>query len=203
MMIARAKWRAVSGKTAFSIAPSRKCRCQSSGRRSVRLWSGFSVMGQSASASGGSFPARNRQSQHLSCAAIEQHPGFSVRKVPCVLWTDQPHVIRHKRSPFGRPRRHAQTLAKSLPRRQKSHRFAPSLTADQPLSPAPPAVKGNALTAVHGNAARGGSMPPRAARPRLRVSFFLTFLARLSKHAHGHCIPHHRPERCRGQLARA
>src|SRR6056297_771038 len=38
MMIARAKWRALSGRTAFSIAPSRRCRCQSSGRRIVRLW---------------------------------------------------------------------------------------------------------------------------------------------------------------------
>src|SRR6056297_1831287 len=36
MMMARPKWRAVSGKTASSIAPSRRCRCQSSGRRSVR-----------------------------------------------------------------------------------------------------------------------------------------------------------------------
>jgi hypothetical protein len=41
MMMARAKWRAVSGRTALSMAPSRRCRCQSSGRRMVRL----SVMG--------------------------------------------------------------------------------------------------------------------------------------------------------------
>src|SRR6056297_360221 len=37
MMMARAKWRALSGRTAPSIAPSRRCRCQSSGRRIVRL----------------------------------------------------------------------------------------------------------------------------------------------------------------------
>src|SRR6056297_3517937 len=37
MMMARAKWRALSGRIAASIAPSRRCRCQSSGRRRVRL----------------------------------------------------------------------------------------------------------------------------------------------------------------------
>ena len=35
MMIARAKWRALSGATARSMSPSRRCRCQSSGRRIV------------------------------------------------------------------------------------------------------------------------------------------------------------------------
>ena len=35
MMIARPKRRVVYGRTAFSIAPSRTCRCQSSGLRMV------------------------------------------------------------------------------------------------------------------------------------------------------------------------
>ncbi len=35
MMIARPNWRAVCGSTAASMAPSRRCRCQSSGRESV------------------------------------------------------------------------------------------------------------------------------------------------------------------------
>ena len=35
MMIARPNWRAVCGKTAASVAPSRTCRCQSSGRAIV------------------------------------------------------------------------------------------------------------------------------------------------------------------------
>jgi hypothetical protein len=35
MMIARPKCRAVKGSDAFSIAPSRTCRCQSSGLRRV------------------------------------------------------------------------------------------------------------------------------------------------------------------------
>ena len=34
--LARANWRAVCGSTAASAAPSRRCRCQSSGRRRVR-----------------------------------------------------------------------------------------------------------------------------------------------------------------------
>jgi hypothetical protein len=37
MMIARPKLRAVNGSAAFSIAPSRTCRCQSSGLRIVIL----------------------------------------------------------------------------------------------------------------------------------------------------------------------
>ena len=37
MMMARPKWRALSGRTAASIAPSRRCRCQSSGLRIVRV----------------------------------------------------------------------------------------------------------------------------------------------------------------------
>src|SRR6185295_4045402 len=35
MMMARPKWLAVNGSDAFSIAPSRTCRCQSSGLRRV------------------------------------------------------------------------------------------------------------------------------------------------------------------------
>src|SRR5580765_7206244 len=35
MTTARANWRAVEGSTARSIGPSRKCTCQSSGRRRV------------------------------------------------------------------------------------------------------------------------------------------------------------------------
>src|SRR5690349_15615954 len=35
MTMARPNWRAVCGNTAASIAPSRRCRCQSSGRASV------------------------------------------------------------------------------------------------------------------------------------------------------------------------
>ncbi|CAN0618431.1 conserved protein of unknown function [Burkholderia multivorans] len=37
MMIARPNWRAVCGSTPASIAPSRTCRCQSSGRASVSV----------------------------------------------------------------------------------------------------------------------------------------------------------------------
>src|SRR5580765_7695618 len=37
MTTARANWRAVEGSTARSIGPSRKCTCQSSGRRMVNV----------------------------------------------------------------------------------------------------------------------------------------------------------------------
>src|ERR1700692_4264386 len=35
MMVAPANWRGVCGSTAASMAPSRRCKCQSSGRDSV------------------------------------------------------------------------------------------------------------------------------------------------------------------------
>ena len=56
MTMARAKWRAVSGRTAFSIAPSRRCTCQSSGRRMVRV----SVMSPGLAATHSSTPAARR-----------------------------------------------------------------------------------------------------------------------------------------------
>src|SRR6218665_2595599 len=49
MMMARPKWRLVSPITPSSMAPSRRCRCQSSGRRMVNL-----VMGGASGAE--SFP---------------------------------------------------------------------------------------------------------------------------------------------------
>src|SRR5450830_1284986 len=38
MMMARPNWAAVCGTTVWSAAPSRTCRCQSSGRVRVRVW---------------------------------------------------------------------------------------------------------------------------------------------------------------------
>ena len=70
MTMARAKWRAVSGRTAFSMSPSRKWTCQSSGRRMVRV----SVMGFRISATAFPTPAARRAAFLGMCGARRGNP---------------------------------------------------------------------------------------------------------------------------------
>ncbi|GEM92439.1 hypothetical protein RSP03_15060 [Cereibacter sphaeroides] len=69
--MARAKCRVVSGSTPSSIAPSRRWRCQSSGRRRVRLW----VM-PAAYCKGRAFSSESRKPPPLATLVADRGPAL-------------------------------------------------------------------------------------------------------------------------------